>query len=106
MIYLLKNVETKSKLEIIKKSENCIGKLSLIGQRDVLDIILNDKDWGLINSLSRNKSKKTIDNLKQLRNVLLCLSQILRTHNVELRHWIKPLALLLIEIINQFKSYE
>jgi hypothetical protein len=106
VIYLLKNVETKSKLEIIKKSENCIGKLSLIGQRDVLDIILNDKDWGLVVSLSRNKNKTKIENLKQLRNGLLCLSQILRTHNVELRHWIKPITTLLIEIVNQFKSYE
>lgn len=104
MIYLLKNVEVKSKLEIIKKSEHCIGKLSVIVDRDILDIMLNDNDWGLLKVLAKNKSKTSIESLKQLRNGLLCLAQIMRTHNVELRYWIKATSLLLVEIINQFKG--
>ncbi len=41
IIYLLKNIEVKSKLEIIKKSENCLGKLSIIVNRELINIVLN-----------------------------------------------------------------
>ncbi len=36
----------------------------------------------------------------------MCLTQIIRTHNVELRLWIKNIALLLVGIINHYKGSE
>lgn len=82
IIYLLKNIEVKSKLDIIKKSEICLGKLTLILNKDLVNTLLNEKDWGLIRFIERNKSKNSLDSLKQLRNGLLCLTQIIRTNNV------------------------
>lgn len=48
IIYLLKNIEVKSKLDIIKKSEICLGKLTLILNKDLVNTLLNEKDWGLV----------------------------------------------------------
>jgi len=80
--------------------------LAVIADKDILDIILNDQDWGLVNYIFKNKSKKSVDNLKQLRNGLLCLSQVIRTLNIELRHWIRGISLQLIEVINEFKGVD
>lgn len=82
IIYLLKNIEVKSKLDIIKKSEICLGKLTLILNKDLVNTLLNEKDWGLIRFIERNKTKDSLESLKQLRNGLLCLTQIIRTNNV------------------------
>jgi hypothetical protein len=104
IIYLLKNIEVKSKLDIIKKSENCLGKLTVIINRDLINVLLNDRDWGLIQFIGKNNKKASLDNLKQLRNGLMCLTQIIKTNNVELRFWIKDISLLLVEVINHFKA--
>lgn len=57
ILYLLKNVEVKSKLDIIKKSENCLGKLTLILGKDLIRVLLDDKDWGLLRFIQKNKNK-------------------------------------------------
>ena len=33
LIYLMKNIQLKTKLDIIKKSESCLGKLALVLDR-------------------------------------------------------------------------
>ena len=104
LIYLLRNVQLKNKLEIIKKSESCLGKIALILDRDLINLALNDANWGLLRFISRNISKLTLDTFKQARNGLLCLSQILKSHNIELRYWAKETAHLLLNTINQFKN--
>lgn len=81
VIYLLKNIEVKSKLDIIKKSEACLGKLALILDKELINLTLNDNDWGLIKFISKSATKTSLDNLKLTRNGLLCLSHIIKTHN-------------------------
>lgn len=104
ILYLLKNVQIKSKLEIIKKSELCLGKIALISQKDMLEVLLTNPDYGLLNFIALNASKLKIENIKHLRNGILCLSQILRTHNSEIRHWAKTIAELLVKIIEQYSQ--
>lgn len=67
---------------------------------------LNDKEWGLLNFISKSSSKVSLDNLKQTRNGLFCLSQIIKTHNIELRYWAKETSHLLLRIINQYKNFD
>ena len=93
-------------MDIIKKSENCLGKLSIIINRELINLLLNDNDWRLVRFITKNTNKPSLDNLKQLRNGLMCLTQIIRTHNVELRFWIKNIALILVDIINHYKGSE
>lgn len=98
-IYLLKNVQVKSKLDIIKKSETCLGKLALILNRDHVQLLIADKDWGLLRFIENSRKKQGLDNLKHLRNGLLCLNQVIRTNNVELRWWVREAAQLLVGTI-------
>ena len=104
LLYLLRNVETKTKLDIIKKSESCLGKLSLIIDRDLVNLALNDNSFGLLRFVTRHSNKNNADSLKQIRNGLLCLSQILKSHNIEIRFWAKETAHLLLNCINQFRG--
>lgn len=106
LIYLLRNVQTKNKLEIIKKSESCMGKLALILERELVEVALNDKDWGLLRFIGRNHGVQSSEGLKHTRNGLLCLSQILKSHNIELRYWAKEVAHLLLNTVNAFKGSE
>jgi hypothetical protein len=87
IIYLLKNIQFKSKLDIVKKSEACLGKLAVILDRELINVTLNDKDFGLISFIKANSTKMSLENLKLTRNGLLCLSQIVKTHNNEIRFW-------------------
>lgn len=73
---------------------------------DHINLLLNEQDFGLIKFIRVNKGVMSLDNLKQERNGLLCLTQIIRTHNVELRFWIKVLALLLVDVINTYRMSE
>jgi hypothetical protein len=106
LIYLLKNVHLKSKLDIIKKSESCLGKIALILDRDLINLALNDSNWGLLRFITRNIQTSGVESLKHARNGLLCLSQMLKSHNIELRYWAKEMAHLLLNVVNQFKESE
>jgi hypothetical protein len=99
ILYLLKNVQVKSKLDIIKKSETCLGKLALTLPRPHIEKLLNQADWGLLRFIERSRGRNGEDSLKQLRNGLLCLNQVIRTNNVELRFWVRDAALLLVGIV-------
>lgn len=70
----------------------------------MVNLMLNEQDWGLLKFIHKNNGKPSIENLKHLRNGLLCLTQIVRTHNVELRYWIKDIALLISSVICNFKG--
>ena len=89
LLYLLRNIETKSKLDLIKKSETCIGKLALVINKDLINVALKDGSWGLLAFIEQNSRKSSQEALKQARNGLLCLSQILKSHNNDLRFWVK-----------------
>lgn len=106
VIYLLKNIQTKSKLEIIKKSETCLGKVVLVLDRSTISIVLSDDQWGLLRFIIKSHTKLTLDNLKNARNGLLCLVQILKTQNAELGSWAKEMSRMLLAVINQFKNEE
>lgn len=105
-IYLLKNVQVKSKLDIIKKSETCLGKLALILNKDHIQLLVADKDWGLLRFIENSRKKQGLDNLKHLRNGLLCLNQVIRTNNLELRWWVREAGQLLVGAIEQFRGWE
>ena len=101
---MLRNVQLKAKLEIIKKSEICLGKLGFILDREIVGVVLVDQDWGLMRFISRNSNLQSMEGLKAVRNGLLCMSQLLKSHNIELRYWAKEMAHLLLNIVNQFKG--
>lgn len=104
LLYLLRNVQTKSKLDIIKKSESCLGKLALVIDRDLVNQALNDNSFGLLRFISRHSHQKSPEALKQVRNGLLCLSQMLKSHNIEMRFWAKETSHLLLNCVSQFKG--
>jgi hypothetical protein len=104
--YLLKNVQVKAKLDIIKKSETCLGKLALILAKERIEQLLVDRDWGLLRFIERSRGRSELDSLKQLRNGLLCLNQVIRTNNVELRWWVREASQLLVSIIEHYRVWE
>lgn len=106
VLYLLKNIQFKGKLDIIKKSETCLGKVALVLDRDMVNVVLNDPDWGLLRFIVSSHTKLTLDSLKNARNGLLALAQIIKTHNIELRFWAKDIAHILLAVVNQFKSHD
>ena len=71
--------------------------------REHVDLLLNDKGWGLIQFIKKSSAAGN-DSLVRLRNGLLCLGQVIRSHNLEIRHWVKGCALLLCEVVNRFKG--
>lgn len=105
-IYLLKNVQVKSKLDIIKKSETCLGKLALILGKENIQMLVTDKDWGLLRFIESSRKRQGLENLKHLRNGLLCLNQVIRTNNVELRWWVREAGQLLVGTIEQFRGWD
>jgi hypothetical protein len=106
LTYLLKNIQCKNKLDIIKKSETCLAKLALILDHHMINLALNDPQWGLLRFVASSHSNSSLEALKHARNGLLCLAQIIKTHNIELRHWAKDIAHLLQTIINKFKNHD
>jgi hypothetical protein len=44
--------------------------------------------------------------MKRVRNQLLCLANILKTHNSEIKYWASRIAQLLIKIIHDYKTYD
>lgn len=98
-------MQVKSKLDIIKKSETCLGKLALTLSREHIDQLLNQGDWGLLRFIERSRGKTGVESLKQLRNGLLCLNQVIRTNNIELRFWVRDAAQLLVSIVEHFRSW-
>jgi len=42
--------------------------------------------------------------MKRVRNGLLCLANVLKTHNGEIKYWAKKIAQLLIRITNDYKN--
>lgn len=83
-----------------------MGKLALVLDRDLVEVALSDKDWGLLRFIARNQGVTSGEGLKHTRNGLLCLSQILKSHNIELRYWAKQMAHLLLNTVNSFKGSE
>lgn len=58
--YLLKNVQVKAKLDIIKKSETCLGKLALILSKERIEQLLVDRDWGLLRFIERGRGRSDL----------------------------------------------
>jgi hypothetical protein len=54
----------------------------MILDRDMINVVLNDGEWGLLRFIVKNHTRPTLDNLKHARNGLLCLAQIIKTHNI------------------------
>lgn len=71
----------------------------------MINLALNDPEWGLLNFITKSHSNLTVEALKHARNGLLCLAQIIKTHNIEVRHWAKDIAHLLQTVIDKFKRH-
>lgn len=69
-------------------------------------MIVNSQDYGLIRYIGSNKNGGNVEKLKHLRNGLLCLLQLLKTHRIELKVWIKSISIELVNIVNIFKVNE
>ena len=93
-------------MDIIKKTEYCLGKLTAVLDRDNINLLLNEANWGLMHFIQKSAATETDSSLVKLRNGLLCLCQVIRTHNLEIRHWIKGCAMVQCDIINRFKGWE
>lgn len=103
-MYLLRNVAAKSKLEIVKKSETALGKVALILPKNLLETLFDHKDYGILISLQSLAGKMDLESMKKIRNQLLCLANVLKTHNSEIKYWAKKIAQLLIKIIQDYKN--
>lgn len=57
LLYLLRNIQTKTKLDLIKKSETCLGKLALVINKDLINVALKDGSWGLLSFIDKNGGK-------------------------------------------------
>lgn len=106
VLYLLRNIEYKTKLDIIKKSEVCLGKIAILFDKEMVGTVLNDPEWGLLKFITMSHSNLSSDSLRHARNGLLCLTQVVKTHNIELRHWAKDIAHMLLTIIKQFRHHD
>ena len=104
MIYLLKNVQTKSKLEIVKKSETALGKVAIILPKNILETLFEHPQYGILVFLQANCGQLDQERMKRMRNALLCLGNVLKTHNGEIKYWAKKIATLLIKSINSYKQ--
>ena len=69
--------------------------------------VIDDKEWGLLTFIMKSYEKRqSVDNLKHLRNGLLTLNQIVKTRNIELRHFVKNIVKTYLYIITNYQSYE
>jgi hypothetical protein len=80
--------------------------LALILAKERIEQLLVDRDWGLLRFIERSRGRSDLDSLKQLRNGLLCLNQVIRTNNVELRWWVREASQLLVSIIEHYRVWE
>lgn len=71
-----------------------------------MEVALNDPGWGLLQFIDKSSRKQSEESLKQARNGLLCLAQLIKTHNIEMRHWAVEIAHLLLQVIRQYKEYQ
>jgi hypothetical protein len=70
--------------------------MALILNKEFLSVLFSDKEHGLLKFIRENKPKKKIENLKHLRNGILCLSHVLKTHNTEISGWVREITGILI----------
>lgn len=102
----MRNIAVKSKLEIVKKSETALGKVGIILPKNLLETLFDHKDYGLLVSLQNHTGKEDLESMKKIRNGLLCLANVLKTHNSEIKYWTKRIAQMLLKIIHDYKNNE
>lgn len=54
--YLLRNIESSMKLQLVKKSDGALSKLSLIFNKNNIDFLLNSPSFGLLDFIRKNKN--------------------------------------------------
>lgn len=53
----------------------------MILTKNLLETLFENKDYGILVFLSGNLGKMDGDSMKKMRNGLLCLANVLKTHN-------------------------
>ena len=77
-----------------------MGKVAQILPKNILESLFEHQSFGILNFLQANCGHFDTERMKRMRNGLLCLSNVLKTHNGEIKYWAKKIAQLLIKSIN------
>jgi hypothetical protein len=104
--YLLRNIESSMKLQLVKKSDGALSKLSLIFNKNNIDFLLNSPSFGLLDFIRTNKNASSEQEMKYLRNGTLTLANILKTQNHELKYWIREVIPLCTDVIKFYGNQD
>lgn len=78
---LLKNVQSSSKLDLIRKSDVALEKLAAVFDKGNFEFTLDHKQFGILRFITEHKKSNDEESLKQLKNGIACLDHLVHAHN-------------------------
>lgn len=100
----MKNVQSSSKLDLIRKSDVALEKLAAIFDKSNFEFTFDHKQFGILRFITEHENSHDEESLKQLKNGIACLDHLVHAHNREMKPWVKNIAKICVKLVNLYKN--